>query len=389
MKLDIRTTMVLFAILTVMISCLILLAGLRTRSFSSVKQWSIAYLCIGVGLGSTYFFSTISPGAKIAVIVGAALIATSVAFQFTGIQSFKFNSLYKRLAVCYVAIVIFQTYWFEFIQPDINARSIANSLLFSIGYAACSSLLLIGIKSPLRAVSWFTGLSFSLLSLVMLIRAIIISHSVEPYSLYLDTPINPVTFVISCILQLCVAFGFLLMLNHQLIAEIEKVAARDTLTGAYNRRQLEQEITRLQSRYERTGDKFSLMLIDIDNFKFINDNYGHLSGDEVLQRLTNIAISSIRTEDYLARYGGDEFCILLPSTSTEEALVVADRLRDAYASATFEFRGEVIQSSISIGIADSDNIGKEFINLIGAADQALYKAKQDGRNKVFFYHAHT
>jgi diguanylate cyclase (GGDEF)-like protein len=131
------------------------------------------------------------------------------------------------------------------------------------------------------------------------------------------------------------------------------------------------------------------MLIDIDNFKFINDNYGHLSGDEVLQRLTNIAISSIRTEDYLARYGGDEFCILLPSTSTQEALVVADRLRDAYASATFEFRGEVIQSSISIGIADSDNIGKEFINLIGAADQALYKAKQDGRNKVFFYHAHS
>jgi len=387
MKLDIRTIMVLFAILSIMISGLILLAGLRTRSGSSVKQWSIAYLCIGIGLGSAYFFSTITPSAKFAVVVGAALVAASIAFQFTGVQSFKFSRPYKELGICYVAVVIFQTYWFEFIQPDISARSIANSLLFSIGYAACSSLLLINAKAPLRAASWFTGLAFALLSVVMLIRAIIILNSSEVYSLYLITPINPITFVISCILQLCAAFGFLLMLNHQLIAEIERIASRDTLTGAYNRRQLEQEIVRLQSQYERTGDKFSLMLIDIDNFKFINDNYGHPSGDEVLQRLTNIAVATIRTEDYFARYGGDEFCILLPSTSTEEALFVANRLKDAYASTTFEFKGEVIKSSISIGIADSSNVGTESKNLIGAADQALYKAKQDGRNKVFFYPA--
>lgn len=321
------------------------------------------------------------------MVIGAAFVASGIALQFTGIQSFKLTRPYKTLAACFVLMALIQTYWFEYINPDIGARSIANSILFSLGYAACAGLLLINTKTPLRAISLFTGWSFALLSLAILMRGIIISHSTEPYSLYLDVPVNPVTFVISCILQLCIAFGFLLMLNHQLIAEIERIAARDTLTGAYNRGQLEQEITRLQSRYERTGDKFSLMLIDVDNFKFINDNYGHPSGDEVLRRLTDIAIQSIRTEDYYARYGGDEFCILLPSTSSEEALVVADRLRNAYASATFKFKGEIIKSSISIGIADSANIGTEFINLIGAADQALYKAKQDGRNKVIFYTA--
>lgn len=388
MKLDVRTTMVLFAILSIMISGLILLAGLRTRSFSSVKQWSIASLCIGLGLGSAYFFSTVTLGAKFAVVAGAALVAAGVALQFTGIQSFKLSRVYKGLAISYVAVAILQTYWFEFIHTDISARSIANSVLLSIGYAACARLLLSNTKPPLRAVSWFTGLSFASLSVILLIRAIVIAHSsTELYSLYSNTPINPITFVISCVLQVCVAFGFLLMLNHQLIAEIEKIASRDTLTGAFNRRQLEQEIVRLQSRYERTGDKFSLMLIDVDNFKFINDNYGHPNGDEVLRRLTNIAIATIRVEDYFARYGGDEFCILLPSTSTDEALVVADRLREAYASTTFEFGGEVMKSSISIGITDSSKIGLESRNLIGAADQALYKAKQYGRNKVVFYSA--
>ena len=93
MKLDIRTTMVLFAMVSLMISGLILLAGLRTKSFSSVKQWSLASLCIGIGLGSAYFFSTITPSAKFAVVVGAALVASSIAFQFTGIQSFKHHRI--------------------------------------------------------------------------------------------------------------------------------------------------------------------------------------------------------------------------------------------------------------------------------------------------------
>jgi len=387
MNLDVRTTMVLFAMLSIIISGLILLAGHRTRSSNSIKQWSIASLCIGLGLGSAYFFSTVTPSAKLAVMVGSALVTSGVALQFTGIQSFKLSLIYKGLAISYVAVAILLTYWFEFIQIDISARSIANSLMLSIGCAACASLLLRKTKPPLKAVLWFTGLSFALLSVVMLIRAIVIADSLEVYSLYSNIPINPITFVISCILQVCIAFGFLLMSNHQLIEEIEKSASMDTLTGAFNRRQLEHEIVRLQSRFERTGDKFSLMLVDVDNFKFINDNYGHPNGDEVLRRLTNIAIATIRVEDYFARYGGDEFCILLPSTSTEEALIIANRLREAYASTIFEFRGEAMKSSISIGITDSSKIGLESRTLIGAADHALYKAKQSGRNKVVFYSA--
>jgi len=386
MNLDVRTIMVLFAMLSLLFSGLILSAGLHTRSINSVKQWSIASLCIAVGLGSAYFFQTPTANAKYAVLLGTVLITTSIALQFTGIQSFKSGQVYVWPAMVFVSVATFQTYWFEFIHPDIISRTVANSLIFSIGYAACASETIVRSKPKFKSISWLTSLSFALLSLAMLIRAIVLSQSSpETYSLYANIPINPATFLITCALQLCVTFGFLVMLNRQVMTEIEQFATRDPLTGAFNRRLLEEEIAKLQSRSKRIGDKFSLMLIDIDNFKSINDNYGHLNGDEILRGLANIVATKIRTNDYFARYGGDEFCVLLPSTDIAEALIIANRVREAYASTSFLVGGKVIKASISIGIVDSSQVGVEFKTMLSAADQALYKAKQSGRNKVVLH----
>jgi diguanylate cyclase (GGDEF)-like protein len=124
------------------------------------------------------------------------------------------------------------------------------------------------------------------------------------------------------------------------------------------------------------------MMIDVDHFKSINDHSGHQVGDQVLQRLAAVAQASIRREDYFARYGGEEFCILLPATTEEKAGLLADRLREAYAALTMEFGGAVLQSTISIGVADSNHVGLEFNALVTASDKALYHAKQAGRNRV-------
>lgn len=385
MNLDVRTIMVLFAMLSLLFSGLILLGGLHTRNMASVKQWSLASLCIAGGLGTAYFYQTPTANTKYAVMLGTVLVSTSIALQFTGIQSFKSSRVYLWPAILFVSIGAIQTFWFEFIHSDIISRAVANSILFSFGFAACASETIIRNQSKLK-YTWIAGVSFALLSLLMLIRAMLISQSPpETYSLYANIPINPVTFIFTCTLQLCVTFGFLLMLNRQLVSEIEKFASRDALTGVFNRRMFEEEMSRLQSRCKRTGDKFSLMLIDVDNFKLINDNYGHLKGDEILRRLANIVLTAIRPEDYFARYGGDEFCVLLPSTNISEAHTVANRLRETYASTTFIVSGKIIKSSISIGIVDSSQVGLEFKNLLSAADQALYQAKQSGRNKVVLH----
>ncbi len=333
--------------------------------------------------GLAYFFSFPVPGVKVAIVSGATLLAIGIALQFTGIQSFKGARVHNRLAVAFVAVIALQTFWFEFIQPDIAIRSIANSMVLASGYAACAYALLIRVQQPLRTAYWFTGLLFALLAAVLLARAVMIWHShLDSYGLYANIPLNPLTFLIVCMLQAGVTFGFLLMLNYQLVAEIQKVASRDTLTGAFNRRRLEEESTRLQSRCKRTGDTFAVMLIDIDQFKHINDNYGHPVGDEVLRNLAAIAQASIRTEDYFARYGGDEFCILLPSTSVEEAFGLAERLRLSYATRMRSVAGFTLDSTVSIGVADSSLCGMDFQDMIAAADAALYEAKQAGRNRV-------
>jgi diguanylate cyclase len=388
MELDIRTMMALFAMLALMFSVLLALARLHTGTIRGVHQWALANLFLGLGLGLAYFFSTRTPLTKFAVVLGAIFIATSVALQFTGIQSLKESPRHNRLAALFVVIIVLQTFWFEFVQPDIAVRSILNSIALALGYAACARALLIRIAPPLRTAFWFTGLSFAALSVALLLRAIAISWSqLETYSLYADTPLNPGLFLLGCIVQLCVTFGFLLMLNYRLLAEIQKIASRDMLTGAFNRRRIEEEAARLKARCTRTGDILAVMLIDVDKFKTINDTHGHAAGDEVLRRLTHTAQASVRADDYFARYGGDEFCILLPSTSAVEACVVADRLLLAYAAITTGIAGKTIESTISIGVADSSQVGLDFEALIKAADQALYRAKQEGCNKAVLYRA--
>lgn len=382
MDLDVRTILVLFSVLSIMFAGLVMFAGLNTRLVMSVKQWALACLCIGLGLGLCFFFKISSDTSKIAMLVGCTLLGASIVLQFNGIRAFRSQTSYFWPGVLFIALVCLQTAWFEFIQPSIANRSIANSLVFASGYIACSFMLFKHIKPALKTATYFTGLAFAVLALVLIARAIFIYQLPTAYMLYSNVPMNPNSLLLSCLLQLCITFGFLLMLNRALVSEIEHVAARDNLTGAFNRRELESELARLQSRYERSGDCYSLMLIDIDNFKLINDNYGHLVGDEILRRFARIVFASIRTEDYFARYGGDEFCVLLPSTSIDEALNLAERLRIAYVTTPHVINEDAIQSSISIGVSESTSMDNDYNNMISCADKALYQAKNSGRNKV-------
>jgi len=390
MGLDNRTIMVMFAMLTLMFSGLLALAGLHAGSVSGIRQWAVANLCISLGLGLAYFYNIHTPGHDWALVLGSTLIAAGVSLQFTGIQAFKDNRSNWRIASLIVGVAFFQSIWFAVLHPDINARSIVNSLLFATVYAACARELLISIEPPLKTAYWFTGISFAVLSVVMLVRVMVIWLSYpEVYGLFGNMPLNPMSFFIGCMVQLCVTFGFVLMLDYRLVVDLQKIASRDMLTGALNRYRLEEEAERLWARCSRTGDMLAIMMIDVDHFKSVNDRYGHMAGDEVLRRLAVIAQASIRTDDYFARYGGEEFCVLLPSTTEKEALLLAERLRESYAAMamTMSFGGETLKSTISIGVADSTQVGLQFSSLVAAADQALYRAKQEGRNRVVSHSA--
>ncbi len=160
--------------------------------------------------------------------------------------------------------------------------------------------------------------------------------------------------------------------------KLKLLATTDKLTGAYNRRMFEEVMTKELHRARRHGEPLSLILFDIDHFKVVNDTYGHDAGDKVLQVITEITAANVRQMDYFARWGGEEFIILLPKTDLPQALEMADRLRVTIQSWGFDPAGEI---TVSLGVALLKE-NEDGPSLIKRADTALYMAKNNGRNRV-------
>ncbi|MFB3814440.1 MAG: diguanylate cyclase [Terriglobales bacterium] len=162
--------------------------------------------------------------------------------------------------------------------------------------------------------------------------------------------------------------------------QIRQLAYRDGLTGIFNRRFFELRILEELERAKRYELAFSVLMIDLDGLKALNDEFGHLLGDEALRQISSILGASLRKADVVCRYGGDEFAVLLPETAGENALRVADKLRRSVCD--WEFPGVPRPVSISIGAACFPQHGRTRDVLVKAADDALYRAKQAGRNRL-------
>ena len=168
---------------------------------------------------------------------------------------------------------------------------------------------------------------------------------------------------------------------HGLQLQLRELANRDALTGLHNRRFFDSE---LAAALDARGapDTLCLLIIDIDHFKKINDQFGHQAGDHVLARLAGILTSHCRPRDVVCRYGGEEFAILMPDIPIATASERAERIRQAFASMAVAFEGQQFKVSLSIGIAVYPTHATTAEKLIGRADQALYQAKAAGRNQV-------
>ena len=160
--------------------------------------------------------------------------------------------------------------------------------------------------------------------------------------------------------------------------ELALLAARDEQTGLYNRRRLDELLTAEIERARRYNRPLSIMLLDIDKFKTVNDTHGHLVGDSVLLKTAEQLRGSVRSCDLVGRWGGDEFLIICPETAPDAVLLLAERLRYGYAERAFPVAGGL---TVSIGVA-SYRKGQLAKDLLSTADVALYRAKENGRNQV-------
>ncbi|MCL1114911.1 sensor domain-containing diguanylate cyclase [Shewanella basaltis] len=163
--------------------------------------------------------------------------------------------------------------------------------------------------------------------------------------------------------------------------QLKELSQTDGLTQLHNRRHWQLCMEKEFERHSRYGDTSSLVMIDIDNFKQVNDKYGHPAGDKVIQHIAYLLKQSLRETDCAGRYGGEEFAVVLSQTTAEEALHFTERLRKRIEESEVTFENRLIKVTVSLGINDLSSTFENSSGWLSGADQALYTAKQEGRNK--------
>jgi two-component system, cell cycle response regulator len=198
---------------------------------------------------------------------------------------------------------------------------------------------------------------------------------------YVTKPVNLQVLLARLETQLKMAF-MVKQLEAQ-TAMLARLAAVDELTGVYNRRVLFEHLEDEVTRSKRYGNALSMLMLDLDWFKQVNDRYGHAAGDAVLKEFSQRLCRSVRGVDLVCRYGGEEFCVILPQTSLGKAMRAAEHIRTAIQRKPFEYDGTAIPMTVSIGLTSfvPDEVDSPT-DLLERADKALYEAKNGGRNQV-------
>lgn len=174
--------------------------------------------------------------------------------------------------------------------------------------------------------------------------------------------------------------------HFQRLSSVKTMAIYDTLTTLYNRRYLEERLIMETQKAFYGGSSLSLVMVDIDHFKKVNDTFGHTAGDYVLKEIASLLKASVRKKDTVARYGGEEFVLILPEAGLEETTVIAERIRKTVENTSFDVGQARLNLTISLGISNfPDHPARSKEDLVRMADQALYDAKKGGRNRVCIF----
>jgi len=202
-----------------------------------------------------------------------------------------------------------------------------------------------------------------------------------------DVPLVVTLLLGACLARVASSLALQSTLDMRRVTLLEQESITDPLTGIYNRRYLERRLDEEFERARRYRMPLSILMIDIDHFKQVNDTHGHQTGDLVLNYLGRLLLDAMRSSDIVARYGGEEFIIIAPNTNGNTAQGLAERLREHINShklvlSNHPSRRLEISITASIGVADLDATPDTAEELIHSADMALYQAKQDGRNRV-------
>jgi diguanylate cyclase (GGDEF)-like protein len=261
------------------------------------------------------------------------------------------------------------------IVPNFSLRAAAFSFIVSVCYI--DQLSQVWQRGERHFVSWFFGVLLALQTIAVLTRGVAaLTVGAPTVDLLRNSGLANAYLAVSNFMALLLTVGFLMLATRRLQRVLEKRSTHDPLTEVLNRRGFGEAYTKARARQRRGAGTLALMAIDLDHFKAVNDKYGHVEGDRVLVKVAGVICRTLRENDSVARFGGEEFIVLLPETSLARASQVAERIQ--------ALLGQTEQPccTVSIGIASQAPGDESIDSLLSRADAALYRAKGNGRNRV-------
>jgi diguanylate cyclase (GGDEF)-like protein len=353
--------------------------------FLAARFWAAASLAAALGAGITMLRGVMDP--RFPLVIGGGLMVFACSVAVMGLRRFYDVDVQWRTALLIGAATCLGLYVFLVVEDSIPMRMFVYSLGQSIAIATALPLLFArreGRDDPGARLAGYVGLSIIVVHVLRCVWAIpIIGGDMTVVNF---NGVQAALMLAQVFLAMAWNFGFLLMAMDRLRNEVVDLALIDDLTGVANRRHLVQRLSEECARSERSAEPFALLVIDLDGFEVINDTHGHAAGDACLQHFTLMAQTRLRPGDLLARTGGDEFCIVLPSSGLQEGVMIARRVLDVCRQDAAGCAGSDIPIAVSIGVAQwTGAVGRFPDRLIAAADHALYAAKKEGKNRYAAY----
>ena len=373
---DLRTLLLMTAAADVVLAAVLWTGASRRKD--GLMQWSASLLV------RAFAFAILSGSAEVqsgAHAVGSGLVALSITLQAAALVSYARRQLPTWVHSAVIAGVALPI---QLLANDAGGAILFGGLLLGI---LLFGVAIIAFQLQPPAGSRARGMvitSFAVGGTVLVLKAIGAAFVADPLSMLL----RPSGFAALGALAVFAAaiastIAFLLLQKERAESEAQRLATIDPLTGAYNRRTFHEIAEREMARARRAGQPLSIVMLDIDHFRAINEKHGHKVGDEVLQKFADVVRSALRKEDMVVRYGGEEFVVLLPEVPGPGAVVVAGRIRRAVAGTPIEAGGQSFPITVSLGVAARLDEGPESIDeLLERAGSALALAKERGRNRV-------
>lgn len=371
---DLRTVILLGGIMSGVMS-LVLYALKRSypRSVEGVGEWSAALALVFVGTALAAANGWLPD--VISINLGRFLISTGLYLAYMGTQHFFGHTSRPVPWMTLITGVTAVQAWFTYVDPSYHVRLVLANMLAGYLFAVHAYLVL---KQGLATLA--RGLTFGVLAVMALIQLMrLVTSFIWPLgNTIFDTSPHHLVYVTSlvfCVLLLSISL--VLMATDRLRTELEHLATHDSLTNALTRRHMAEICDRELERCRRHGHSMALLVMDMDHFKAVNDTHGHQAGDRVLINFVAKVNALLRRPDQLGRFGGEEFMLMLPETSLDEAVLVAERIREACFKDT-----ELHACTVSIGVTTNRHDDDTVDSLLARADAAMYRAKAQGRNRV-------